>query len=296
MAAPTGNQPGSDIADRLTRLEKVVAEIRSLVGPFGTLFPDGTMLVQTIHGLKYFIDPSDEVMAPQLVVYRQWESQLSAFISNSVTPDTVFVDVGANFGYFTCLAAARIGGGGNGKVVAIEPNPAMERLLQKNCRINWSLAPIEIHECAILEHAGTAHLFVPKGRAANASVVVEQPASGADRLSVAARPLDDVLAGTTVDLLKVDVEGFETSVLRGARNTLRNSPSINVVLEWSLSQMEAAGFRPSDLLEVFADHQLGAYHLPPSRFIDRDRWPAFGIEIESLQTTKYENILLRRSE
>jgi FkbM family methyltransferase len=282
------------LADRLAHVESVVAEIRSLVGPFGTLFPDGTMLVQTIHGLKYFIDPSDEVMAPQLVVYRQWEPELSRFIRNSMTSDTVFVDVGANFGYFTCLAASRIGRDGRGRVISIEPNPAMERLLQKNCRINWSLASIEIHECAIAEHTGSVQLLVPRGRAANASVVRGSGDASDERLSVRARSLDDLLGGAAVDLIKVDVEGFETAVLRGAHNTLGNCSAIQVVLEWSLDQMETAGFRADDLLEVFAEQRLEAYHLPPSRFIDSTEWSKFKIVTEALRTTKYENILLRR--
>jgi len=294
VTAPTKNQIGSSLAHRLAHLEGVVAEIRSLVGPFGTLFPDGTMLVQTIHGLKYFIDPSDEVMAPQLVVYRQWEPELSKFILNSVTSDTVFVDVGANFGYFTCLAASRIGRDGKGKVISIEPNPAMERLLQKNCRINWSLSPIDIHECAMGERAGSVHLVVPQGRAANAAIVTRLANAGEERLSVAAQSLDDLLEGAAVDLIKVDVEGFETAVLRGAHNTIRNCNTIHVVLEWSLSQMEAAGFRADDLLKVFSEQHLDAYHLPPSKFIDKTDWPKFRIVTEALRTTKYENILLRR--
>src|SRR5262245_18342906 len=87
----------------ITQLQASVADIRSLVGPFAATFPDGSMLVQTLYGTKYFIDPTDDIMAPQLVIYRQWESELSQFMLNSVSPDTVFVDVGANFGYFTCL-------------------------------------------------------------------------------------------------------------------------------------------------------------------------------------------------
>jgi FkbM family methyltransferase len=252
------------------------------------------MLVQTIHGLKYFIDPSDEVMAPQLVVYRQWEPQVSAFILNSVTADTVFVDVGANFGYFTCLAASRIGLGGKGKVISIEPNPAMEHLLRKNCRINWSLAPIEIHMCAVADRAGSVQLLVPRGRAANAAVVSGSVNAGEEQLSVDSKSLDDLLNGASVDLIKVDVEGFETAVLRGAHGTLRNCSKIHVVLEWSLTQMEAAGFCAEDLLKLFSEHQLDTYHLPPSQFIDRTEWSKFRIDTDALIRTNYENILLRR--
>ena len=126
---------GSEIA----ALRCSVEEIRTLVGPFGVSFPDGTTLVQTLFGHKYFVDSSDLVMTPQLIVYRQWESELSSFIHSSVTADSVFVDVGANFGYFSVLAAARMGVSGRGFVVAVEPNPQMVALLRKNAAINWSI-------------------------------------------------------------------------------------------------------------------------------------------------------------
>jgi hypothetical protein len=155
---------------RLEKLERMLTEIRSLVGPFGVIFPDGTMLVQTIYGNKYFIDPSDEIMAPQLVIYRQWEADVSRYLVGSVTPDSVFVDVGANFGYFTCLIASKIGRGGSGRVIALEPNPAMEQLLRKNTRINWSSAPVTVHACAAASVSGTVEFQVPKGRAANARI------------------------------------------------------------------------------------------------------------------------------
>ena len=83
-----------DLTAQIERIGTELRQIRSLVGPFGVPFPDGTMLVQTLYGTKYFIDPTDMVMAPQLVVYRQWESDLSTFMVNSTTKHTVFVDVG----------------------------------------------------------------------------------------------------------------------------------------------------------------------------------------------------------
>ena len=284
----------TNFSERLKHVETLLREIRSLVGPFGTLFPDGTMLIQTLHGLKYFIDPSDEIMAPQLVVYRQWEPDLSSFIISSVTSDTVFVDIGANFGYFTCLAASKIGSNGTGRVISVEPNPAMQRLLRKNVRINWSLGPIEIHNCAIADRTGFVEFVVPNGRAANASVVASPAAQDDGRFIVPSQSLDELLKGAKVDLIKVDVEGFETAVLRGANNTLRKSAEVQIVLEWSLAQMQTAGFVAEDLMKVIADQQFTAYHLPPSRFANDATWSKLKIDLNALKETKYENVLLRR--
>ncbi len=280
---------------RIDQLEGTVREIRNLVGPFGTLFPDGTMLVQTIHGTKYFIDPNDEIMAPQLVVYRQWEPDLSAFFVNSTTPDTVFIDVGANFGYFTCLVASRIGSKGSGQVIAAEPNPAMQKLLRKNLRINWSMSPVVVSECAVAEQIGHLEFSIPVDRAANASLTTATTHPTDARLIVKTTTLDQLSANRVVDLIKIDVEGFETAVLRSGLDTIRRSANLIIVIEWSQQQMRDAGFTSDGLIETLKTLELRAYHLPASRFIDEQAWDTLEIPFDTLRDVGYDNILLRRS-
>lgn len=275
-------------------VEKLVKEIRALVGPFGTQFPDGSMLVQTIHGLKYFIDPNDEIMAPQLVVYRQWEADLSAYIANSMKPESIFLDIGANFGYFTCLAASRIGTQGCGSVIAIEPNPQMQILLQKNLKVNWSMAPVVVYDLAVTDKDGYVEFSVPKNRAANASLVSSMKLAGDNRFIVKANSVDNLLKDRIVDVCKIDVEGFEALVLRGATKTIARSENINIILEWSLSQMQTAGFSPEDLLSIFSAYGLSTYRLPPTRFISDSEWGNYKIGDDYLVSTGYDNILLRR--
>ncbi|AGX88347.1 FkbM family methyltransferase [Candidatus Symbiobacter mobilis] len=284
----------AELIERVSHLETTVREIRNLVGPFGTMFPDGTMLVQTIHGTKYFIDPTDEIMAPQLVVYRQWEPDLSTFMVNSTTPDTIFLDVGANFGYFTCLVGSRIGSQGNGCVIAAEPNPLMQRLLQKNTKINWSMAPIELHNCAVTEQEGFAEFAIPHDRAANASLVSSTTQNSDERLIVRSVTLDQLAAGRKVDLIKIDVEGFETAVLRGSSETIMRSPNIIIIIEWSLQQMREAGFTACNMIELLKQYKLHAFHLPSTRFITEDQWAKLEISFEQLQHVAYNNILLQR--
>lgn len=284
-----------EFTSRMNGIEKLLKEIRALVGPFGTGFPDGSMLVQTIHGIKYFIDPSDEIMAPQLVVYRQWEPDLSSYLANSVTPDTVFLDIGANFGYFTCLVASRIGTQGAGKVIAVEPNPQMQRLLRKNIQVNWSMAPVDIFDCAATDQEGFIEFTIPKDRAANASLATSIKADNDSRFIVKTSSVDQLVAGRVVDICKIDVEGFEALVLRGSAKTINLSPNINIIIEWSLDQMRSAGFSPNDLLSIFDTYKLDAYHLPPSRFISNSEWERYRIPNETLLLIGYDNILLRKT-
>ncbi|HEX3920390.1 MAG TPA: FkbM family methyltransferase [Caulobacteraceae bacterium] len=279
------------LAGRLDQVAVKVDEIRQLVGPFGVRLSEGRLLVQSLHGQKYLVEPDDLIITPQLVVYRQWEADLSAFVSRTLGPDSVFVDVGANFGYFTCLAGSRVGRGGRGRVVAIEPNPAMLALLEANVTINWSMADIEILRLAAGATDGQAQLAIPRQRAANASLSVDAPSAvERDLVEVAVRPLDALLpAGEPVHVLKIDVEGHETAVIEGARQTIARSPDILVVMEWSLSQMQEAGYEPAALLRLLRELGLSAFALSGDGSVGSPLADA------QLLTLGYGTLVLRRA-
>jgi FkbM family methyltransferase len=283
----------STIIERLEYLTKALEEVRELVGPFGVPFPDQSTLVQTLYRNKYFIDPSDLIMAPQLIVYRQWEPDISRYMIESVGPDTVFVDVGANFGYFSILAASRIGQAGKGRVIAIEPNPKMLRLLRKNAKINWSMAPLDIQPFAVSESRGYVRFRVPES-AANASMVQPETESD-DTFIVETRAIDEITQGQSVDIMKVDVEGFETFALRGARQTIKNSPAIQVIMEWSPGQMLEHGFRPADLLAEIREAGLSIYRMPVNRHLSAGDWKAHEIDEGQLGEMGYANLLLKHA-
>jgi FkbM family methyltransferase len=280
----------SDLRGQVAGLKRVVEELANLGGPFGTQMPGGRMLVHSIHHIAYLIDPADLIMAPQLIIYRQWERELSALFRRAVGPDSVVVDVGANFGYFTCLAGATIGPRGSGRLFAIEPNPRLVELLRANIQINWSMCPIEVFPLAAGWRRGQAPLSVPRDRAANASLSASADDS-VDVVEVEVAPLDGIVpAGVRVDLLKIDVEGHETGVLLGAERVLAESPEILVVMEWSPGQTLEAGYDPRELAGLIAD--LGFSILP----IGDDGQLDFGspMSVGQLLDTAYANLALKR--
>jgi FkbM family methyltransferase len=243
----------------LSQVASQVAEIRQLTGPFSATFPDGSMLTQTIHGLKYFVDPDDLVIAPQMIVYRQWEADLSDLFRRLCKPDTILVDVGANFGYFTVLGANLIGNSGSGQVIAYEPNPKLAALVRRNMEINWSMAPIVVHEAAVADKFGEVTLYVPRGHGANASLSAPDEFE-CETITVPLLRLDDTIPpNLTVDIMKIDVEGHEAAVLRGARDVIARSPNLHLVMEWSRKQMKQAGIDPTDIvgmLDGFTPHRI----------------------------------------
>jgi FkbM family methyltransferase len=281
-------QQKNHFTNDLKQIATSVEEIKRLVGPFAVPMPDENMLIQTLHGTKYLIDPHDLIMAPQLIIYRQWEPDLSEYFLSHFTSNTVFVDVGANFGYFTCLAGSRIGQSGNGRVIAVEPNPRLFQLLQMNCSINWSMCPIDLHQKAIAVSDGILDLWIPENRAANASL---SAAAGGKPHKVDVRSLDSILdIELKIDLLKIDVEGHERGVLLGAKEVIKRSPNINIVIEWSVSQMLQAGISPIEMIKTFEELNLCPMHLPANK--DSHVVP---FNKSDLLATEYANLLLIHS-
>ncbi|TBW39538.1 FkbM family methyltransferase [Siculibacillus lacustris] len=284
----------ADIKVALATSQRTLREVRDLVGPFGVAMPDGSMLVQTLYGIKYLIDPLDLIIGPQLIVYRQWEADLSAMTWAHAHKDMVFVDVGANFGYFTCLLGSRIGRTGSGRVYAVEPNPACIELLRKNVAINWSMAPITIHPCAVGAASTQLDLVVPKNRSANGALVGRRPApiAATDAVyTVAVEPLDDLLPeGEVVDLIKIDVEGHEWAVLAGARKVVARSPGLRIIMEWAPLQMTSAGYTADDMVSLFDELGLDAYRQTPGfRLAEPSGTP---LDRAALGALSYDNIVL----
>lgn len=124
----------------------------------------------------------------------------------------VFVDVGANIGYFTKLASSVVGK--TGGVFAFEPMPAALNLLRLNSAL---LSNVTIFPLALSNKKGTATFYVrKKGDTSSLSHDLS-----AKPVQVTVSTLDDLLAEQPrIDLIKIDVEGSELEVLHGGRTTL----------------------------------------------------------------------------
>lgn len=289
----------SDIDQRLSKLERrldglehLAREIRSLVGPFGALLPDGRMLVHTLHHIKLIIDPLDAEIASTLIVYRQWEPEITNALLGAVGKDTVFCDIGAHIGYYTCLVGSKIGRSGSGRVIAVEPNPDCFELLQRNIEINWSMCPIDARRTAAGDFEGKAQLSVPRRHGGQAHLGQISGEACPNSFEVSVEPLDQIVpADLALDILKIDVEGYESAVLEGARNVIRRSPRIAIVLEWYPALMRRTRHSSGSLLELFDDLGLVAHRVPTTlaSLGDEHIYPR-----EELAGTEYTNIVLTR--
>jgi FkbM family methyltransferase len=160
----------------------------------------------------------------------------------------VFVDVGANIGYFTKLASRLVGA--TGRVFAFEPMPAALRLL----RMNTSQLPnVTVLPLALSDMKGAATFYVRKK--GDTSSLSHDP--GANPVPVTVDTLDESLAGQPrIDVIKIDVEGSELEVLRGGRAILERKRPI-VYFEFLPCFAEPRGIRAETFQEFFKPFDYG---------------------------------------
>lgn len=144
-----------------------------------------------------------------------------------------FVDVGANWGYFTLVAAHAVGPAG--RVLALEPDPRMAAELRANVARN-GIRHVTVVEAAASAQAGEAVLagYAEGDRNRGVSSLVARPGGDAASFVVRTAALDDLLdahAIPSADLVKVDVEGAEEMVLRGMARGLASGRYRRVLLE-----------------------------------------------------------------
>lgn len=164
--------------------------------------------------VRYHYNRLSGRLEPELALLRTW-----------VRPGTRALDVGANIGFYA-YALSRLAA----QVESFEPVPACVDVLK-----SYGARNIRVHNVALSDRPGHAVLQIPRvgGRLATArahlDVRVQEEAH--DRLTVQLRTLDSY-AFDNVSFLKIDVEGHEMGVLRGARETiLRNKPVLLVEVE-----------------------------------------------------------------
>lgn len=180
-----------------------------------------------------------------------WDAGVEAVLKNYLSAGDVFVDVGANIGYFSLIASRLVGDAG--VVVAMEPSARALRKLTHHLTINGcsNVVPLSI---AAGETSGLTRLWLAPESNIGASAIGRDTVSCDRSETVAIVRIDDVIAQLKVrpSLIKIDIEGYEFHALRGASQLLQEVRPV-VVSELSDRFLNDHGLGPADVMHFMED-------------------------------------------
>jgi FkbM family methyltransferase len=172
-----------------------------------------------------------------------FEPTETRLIREILAPGNVLLDIGAHIGWFSVIGSKRVGAGGC--VVAFEPYDANANALRENLRLN-NCTNVRVVELALGSQAGTLMLSRPGGDSGAVTAVDWSPEG---KFEVPVGTLDEVEnALGEVSLLKIDVEGWESQVFRGASTTLSRTQF--VIFEINGPAISKAGSSQKEVLEI----------------------------------------------
>jgi len=241
-------------------------------------------LHQSSLSLAYWHNPNDRI-------------EDYSFLTSYLSENDIYIDIGANIGTTVIPAAKRIKAG---KVIGFEPHPKTFSFLEDNVRINNLSDSVELQNCALGNERGSVKFSSDLGDDMNKVL------TAGEGIIVTVKLLDDVGEKfERIDLIKIDVEGYEKFVVEGGIKTLEKTECI--YFEISEDHFKSFGYSVKDLLlilgkigfrfymkkegklleEIDHDHKLKEHHANAfavrniEEFKKRTGWKVYGDTIKN---------------
>lgn len=223
-------------------------------------FSSGTRIASSGFGavFNFDFDQPNELYS----FYFMGDDQYIRFWRNLLEPNDVFVDVGANVGYYSCHVSGSVRP--SGLVVALEPNPATLKRLQENIRLNGA-DNILVLERAAGEYARKDVLLAASEHGLSRLENIAGNTYGIDAVQmkhdvsvIALDSLSEIWRKRRVRGLKIDIEGAELSALRGAKDLIRSHRPV-IQMEVNSNLMREFGYKLADLIGFLCEFDYIAF-------------------------------------
>lgn len=213
-----------------------------------------------------FFVASDQSLTPHIALDGYWEEWITNIFLDLIKPGMKVIDVGANVGYYTLLAADAVGP--NGFVTALEANPELANIIYRNLSINGLDTRSEVLCKAVFSERTEVNFSIYKNFKGSPGLwgTSEQAATYRDQVEVIrveAIPLNEQFSGQRVDFIKIDAEGAEGHILKGASKLIEANPHLQMLIEYSPFHIQACFGSISDfhaMLEQYNFEPFVAQH------------------------------------
>ena len=227
LIALLGHNYGERIRDYPLKVAiKMLVARLALILPISILLPDKRLLLK-YHGTKIYLEFINHGISPFDMALGVYEYRITNLLFDLVKEGMTIVDIGAWEGDYSILFAHLMHD--RGRVLAFEPEPDNCTWFRRNIEVN-NYKCIDLYECALSDREGTATFYPGTGVG---SLVLRTMWNTGPPITVKTQTLDNILNQAhidKVDLIKIDVEGSDLSVLKGAERTLRNN-SVHLVMD-----------------------------------------------------------------
>lgn len=181
-----------------------------------------------------------------------------------VRPGDTVLDIGANIGLVTLWLSKLVGE--NGKVHAFEPNPELQKILDKTLAHN-KVFNVSLHPVALGSKESQLELRIPRSNAGAGSLIHHRNLDDCDIFSVPVSSLSTIVAKEgikSIRFIKIDVEGFEAEVLRGGQDVLQSIRPEAILFE--LNERVEGRVRDQPVIKILRDFDYGFFAIPKCLF------------------------------
>lgn len=207
--------------------------------------------VETAHG-RFWIDPVS-LLGIALSQRGEHEPAMIATLQQYLHDGATFVDLGANEGYFTVIGATLCGAAG--KVVSIEPQSRLLEVIEANVSQN-GVAGVTVVNAAVTDKAGTAKIYLTASTNTGGTSLINRSKYSLPSAEIVTKTLEQILddaAVPAVDLMKVDIEGFEYEALLGSRQVFEQRRVKALALELHPEILKLRGKDASEITTMLEE-------------------------------------------
>jgi len=222
------------------------------------LRPNGVVLAEVL-GHKMWLNPCDTGIAPALLLFGAWEKFIVEIFKREIKKGMTVLDIGANIGYYTLIAANLVGR--NGRVFAFEPEPNNFFYLKENIKANSYENVVCCIQKGVSNKTGETKLFLDDETITYHRIY--DIGNGRKSVTINTITLDDFFKNSNakIDFIKVDVEGAEAAVFQGMTNILKENKKIKIITEFYPLRLIDYGYDPETFLNELMKYSFKLYNI-----------------------------------